>query len=237
MVVGVDEVVDLGLQCGDGVGGGSGAQPAFHGLLEALDLAAGGREVGSAVLLGDAESGQFVLEAVAGGAAAVREAGREHQTVVSHRRRGDSVVFDRGSEGVDDDRSSDDTVGGDRQGVAGVIVEPGEDLGVGAVGEAMVGDVGLPGLVGLFGCEPDVGGPRLLLRRRLDQGVAFAWKARVQATATTNISMLYIFSAMPIGAVLMLLVAVELVLRGFLGLFDPEAGVHQTSLDMAESGE
>ena len=52
-------------------------------------------------------------------------------------------------------------------------VEPGEDLGVGAVGEAMVGDVGLPGLVGLFGCEPDVGGPRLLLRRRLDQGVAF----------------------------------------------------------------
>ena len=40
---------------------------------------------------------------------------------------------------VDDDRSGDAAVGGDRQGVAGVVVEPGEDLDVGAVGEAASG--------------------------------------------------------------------------------------------------
>ena len=44
-------------------------------------------------------------------------------------------------------------VGGDGQGVAGVVVEPGEDLDVDAVGEAVVGEVGLPGFVGLFGWE------------------------------------------------------------------------------------
>ena len=32
--------------------------------------------------------------------------------------------------------------------VAGVVVEPGQDLDVGAVGEAVVGEVGLPALVG-----------------------------------------------------------------------------------------
>ena len=62
-----------------------------------------------------------------------------------------------GGEGVDDDWAGDASVGGDRQGVAGVVVEPGEDFGVGAVGEAVVGEVGLPGLVGLFSLEADVG--------------------------------------------------------------------------------
>jgi hypothetical protein len=45
----------------------------------------------------------------------------------------------------------------------GVVVEPGDDLHVGAgasvgVGESVVGEVGLPGLVGLLGFEADVGG-------------------------------------------------------------------------------
>ena len=72
----------------------------------------------------------------------------------------------------------------------------------------------------------------------IDQGIAFALKAKSQTTATTNISMLYIFSAMPIGGAVMLLVALELVLRGVKGIFDPKAGVHRTGLDMASgSGE
>jgi hypothetical protein len=52
------------------------------------------------------------------------------------------------TEGLDDDGAGDRGVGGDRQGVAGVVVEEGEDLGVGAVGEWVVGEVGLPALVG-----------------------------------------------------------------------------------------
>jgi hypothetical protein len=43
------------------------------------------------------------------------------------------------------------------QGVAGVVVQPGEDLGVGGVGEPVVGEVGLPGLVGEGCLEADVG--------------------------------------------------------------------------------
>ncbi|MDZ4235168.1 MAG: hypothetical protein U1C73_15725, partial [Dietzia sp.] len=61
----------------------------------------------------------------------------------------------RGPEGGDDGGSGDGLVGGDGQGVAGVVVEPGEELGVAAIGEAVVGEVGLPGLVGLLGLEPD----------------------------------------------------------------------------------
>ena len=49
-------------------------------------------------------------------------------------------------------------VGGAGQQVAGVVVEPVQDLDVGAIGEAPVGEVRLPGLVGLGGFEPDVGG-------------------------------------------------------------------------------
>ena len=38
-----------------------------------------------------------------------------------------------------------------------MVVEPAEDFGVGAVSEAVVGEVGLPGLVGEVGFEADVG--------------------------------------------------------------------------------
>jgi hypothetical protein len=43
-----------------------------------------------------------------------------------------------------------------------VVVDPAEDLDVDAVGEAPVGEVGLPGLVGLLGLEADVGRAGLL---------------------------------------------------------------------------
>ena len=45
---------------------------------------------------------------------------------------------------------------------AGVVVEPGEDLDVGAICEAVVREVGLPGFVGLVGLEADVRGFRFL---------------------------------------------------------------------------
>ena len=60
--------------------------------------------------------------------------------------------------------AGDAAVGGDRERVAGVVVEPGQDLGVGAVGEPPVGEVGLPAFVGLFGGEADVGGLGPFLR-------------------------------------------------------------------------
>ena len=49
-------------------------------------------------------------------------------------------------------------MGGDGEGVSGVVVEPNEDFDIGVVGEAPVGEVALPGLVGKVGFETDVGG-------------------------------------------------------------------------------
>ena len=58
---------------------------------------------------------------------------------------------------------------GDRQGVAGAVVEPAQDLDIGAVGEPVVGEVGLPGLVRLVSFEPEVGALGSLGRVRGDR--------------------------------------------------------------------
>jgi hypothetical protein len=62
-----------------------------------------------------------------------------------------------GAEGLQDGGAGDPGVGGDGQGAAGVVAEPGQDLGVGPAGERVVGEVGLPALVRHLGGEPDVG--------------------------------------------------------------------------------
>jgi len=61
--------------------------------------------------------------------------------------------------GLDHGVAGDRGVDGAGDQVAGVIVEPVEDLDVGAVAKAPVGEVGLPALVGLGGEEALVGGP------------------------------------------------------------------------------
>ena len=114
MVVGVDERVELMLQLDDRRGWWLGAQPAFHGELEAFDFAAGGGVVGSGVLLADSKFDEFFLEAVARGSAAVGEAGGEHQTVVGQGRQRDPVSCDCSAEGGDHGRAGDGLVGGDR---------------------------------------------------------------------------------------------------------------------------
>ena len=60
------------------------------------------------------------------------------------------------AEGGEHDRAGDRVVGGYREGVAGAVVEPGQDLAVGAVQQPVVGEVGLPALVRLLGLEPQV---------------------------------------------------------------------------------
>ena len=168
MVVDAGEGVELVLEFGDGPGAWLGAEPSFEGLLEAFDLAAGGGVVGPGVLLGDLETGEFGLEAVAS-ASSAGEVGGEHQAVVGEDRGRKTVVVAGGAERVDHCTAVDGLVGGDGQGVAGVVVEPRQDLDVGAVGEPPVGEVRLPALVGEDRFEPDVGGLRSLLRVRLNE--------------------------------------------------------------------
>jgi hypothetical protein len=71
---------------------------------------------------------------------------------------------DAGAEGGQDHGGGDLGVGGDVQGIAGVVVQPRDDLHVGAVGEGDVGEVGRPGLVRLLVLEPDSSDLGLLLR-------------------------------------------------------------------------
>ena len=176
VVVLVGELVEQGLQLGDGGGlVGLGAQPLLHRLLEPFDLAAGGGVVRSGVLLDDVSRRSSFSSCVAAAAAAGEPGGVDH-AVVGQGGGGMSVRSAVCAEGGEHDRAGDPVVGGDVQGVAGVVVEPGHDLDVGAgravgVGEPVVGEVGLPGLVGLLGLEPDVGGLGSLRGVRGDQAV------------------------------------------------------------------
>ena len=70
---------------------------------------------------------------------------------------------------VDNDGPGDAAVGGDRECVAGVIVDPAQNFGVGAVGEGPVGEVSLPEFVGLFGGKTDVGRFGAFLRAGCDE--------------------------------------------------------------------
>ena len=85
--------------------------------------------VGAGVLLDDAESAQLGLEGVAAAAAAGEAGGVDH-AVVGQRGGGDAVLVSGFAEGGEHDRAGDPAVGGDVQGVAGVVVEPGDDLDV-----------------------------------------------------------------------------------------------------------
>jgi hypothetical protein len=113
MVVLVDEAVEVLLELGEGASGGLFGEPAFEGLLEALDFPAGGGVVGAGVLVGDPEVGQDGLEGVAA-ASAAGEAGGVDQGVVGQDRCRKALLGSGVLEGVDDDGAGDVAVGGDR---------------------------------------------------------------------------------------------------------------------------
>jgi hypothetical protein len=132
--------------------------------------------VGPGVLLHDVESVQLDLQRGAAAAAAGEPDGVDHAVVGQRGRRIPVLGCGFGEAGQHDLRG-DPGVGGDVQGVAGVVVEPGDDLHVGTggavgVGEPVVGEVGLPGLVRLVGFEPEVGALRSLRRVRDDLAIA-----------------------------------------------------------------
>ena len=77
-------------------------------------------------------------------------------------------------EAAEDGPSGDPPVSRHRQSLAGVVIQPGEDLHMGTGGtrrrhQPIVGEVGLPALVGLVGLEANVGRTWLLLGLRGNQ--------------------------------------------------------------------
>jgi hypothetical protein len=76
------------------------------------------------------------------------------------------------AKGVEHDRRGQPRVRADVHGVAGAVVEPGEDLHGGAIGKRIVGEVGLQGLVRHGRFEAEVGGLGSLLRFACHQACA-----------------------------------------------------------------
>jgi hypothetical protein len=116
------------------------------------------------VLLHDVAAAEFGFEGVLAALSAVAgESDGVDHAVVGECGCGVSVQVSGLGEGDQHDPSGDPGMCGHVQGYPGVVVEPGDDLDVGAgpavgVGEPVVGEVGLPGLVGLLGLVADVGG-------------------------------------------------------------------------------
>jgi len=125
---------------------------------------------GLAVLLPDFQAAQLVLQAVA----AADEPGRVDGPVIGQCGGRDAVLLAGIAERGQHDGAGDPDVGGQVQHVPGVVIQPAQDLGIGAraaagPGEPVVGEVGLPALVRLLGGEPQVGRPRPLGRVGGDQ--------------------------------------------------------------------
>ena len=154
LVVVLAEDVELALQVAQGGGGRLPGQPAFLGLVESFDLALGLGMERLAVLLGDAQGGKEVLE----GVPAAAEAGGADAPVIGEGRGGEPVGVAGLQERVDDDFAGNRGPGAGGEQVAGVVVEPVDDLRAGAAGQRPVGEIGLPALVGQGRFEPEVGG-------------------------------------------------------------------------------
>ncbi|NNK96116.1 MAG: TRAP transporter small permease [Desulfobacterales bacterium] len=71
----------------------------------------------------------------------------------------------------------------------------------------------------------------VLMTVLIQQGWLFAYNARLQETSTTQVSMMFVFISMPIGGVLMFLVALELFIQAIIGIYQPQQGVHPRDLD------
>ena len=133
--------------------------------MEALNLALGLGMARRAVLLADPEVGEQVLEAVAAageargvdGAVVGERGGRPAVGVAGRGERGHHVVAGHPAE----HRAGEQ--------VARVVVEPVEDLDLAPVGQAPMGEVGLPDFVRCRGLEPDPRAARALARLGHDQ--------------------------------------------------------------------
>ena len=127
-----------------------GRQPFLECLVEPLDFSLSLPVVRRTVLLDDPQLFQQVSKSVRA-AFAVRETGRVDHAVIGQGGGRIPVVPCRASEGIGDGDPSNSAVSADVEEIAGAVIEPGDDLGVGALAQGPVGEVGLPGLVGL-GC-------------------------------------------------------------------------------------
>ena len=113
------------------------------------------------------------------------KAGGEYHAVVSQCGGWDTMGCNCFTELGQHDGAGDAPMGGGRERVAGVVVDPVEYFYVGVIGEPPVGEVGLPALVGLFGGKADVGGFGAFVRLGVDVAAARRWRW-MELTDTTR---------------------------------------------------
>ena len=168
-VVGVLEFGELGLELSDGLGGWSGVEPPFLGLVKPLNLPLSLGVPRGTVFLANTECCQEVFKAVS----AAGESGGVNTSVVGQGGRWQPVVVNVLGESIDDYGAGDARVGVQGEEEPGVVIEPVDDFNVGAISEPPVGEIRLPTLVGLVGFEANVGGFGAFPGFRDDQPGAF----------------------------------------------------------------
>ncbi len=67
------------------------------------------------------------------------------------------------------------------------------------------------------------------------QGWFFALNAKNQETSTTQISMMYVFISMPVGAAFMFLLSLELFVQAIIGIYKPNKGVHNENDEIRQT--
>lgn len=72
----------------------------------------------------------------------------------------------------------------------------------------------------------------VLMAVLIHQGWFFALNAKSQETATTHISMMFVFISMPVGGFFMLLVSLEMFIQALIGIFEPSQGVHKENSEI-----
>ena len=143
-------------------------------LPEPFDLALRGQLVGAPVLLGDALDTEECFERVQAGlsSAAGESRGVDHAIVGEGGCRISAVLGGPGG-CCGHDPSGHSVVDAEVGEESGVVIEPGDDLGLAAIGQAPVREVGLPHLVGLCGLEALPGRSGAFLGLRGDRFRAF----------------------------------------------------------------
>lgn len=68
------------------------------------------------------------------------------------------------------------------------------------------------------------------------KGVGFTQLGMRQVASSFNLSMFYMYIAVPVGSALTSVVAIEHAMRGLVGIFDPERGLYEPDLDLQQEG-
>src|SRR5712692_2433484 len=168
LVVDAGEGVELELEVSNRFSWSLASEEELQGLVEAFDLAAGLGVIGRGVNALNAEAVELGFE---GNPAATGLDAKDSRVVAEEASR-QAVFLDRRIEGLDGVRGLEGWDSDRGQAETGVVVDQVKDLDLAGVGEAPLGGVGLPELVGQLSLEAGERGLGAFVRFGRDQAMA-----------------------------------------------------------------